>query len=108
MTRQPAKPVHTSGDEETPEFSDRAVLHEKVVQAVARGEIAEPQPPKRRRRRRADVNEGLWRSITDLKSIPNQTLREHAMQMEVPPRHVEVIGPDEVIIWNHPAPWPRR
>lgn len=74
-----------------------ASVHEDTVQAVARGEV-EPPPRRRRRSTRPVPVAGKW------------GIRVHpqvwAQVRGVPMNRVQVVSEYEVIIWNHPAPWP--
>lgn len=78
----------------------RASLHERTVQAVARGEVANPRA---RRRQRTEAKSGR---VTVSQQHPALSL---AQTMGIPSAHVQIIGEPplwEAIFWNHPAPWP--
>lgn len=78
-----------------------ATVHEKTVQAVAAGKPPLKAPPRRRRSTDSTeqvlsatytrVQPDLWRMVKDLRIAPN---------------HVQVLAWNDVIVWNHPAPWP--
>jgi hypothetical protein len=77
----------------------RASLHERTVQAVARGEVANPRA---RRRQRTDRSGRV--SVTQ--QHPALSL---AHRLGIPSENVQIVGEPpfwEAIFWNHAAPWP--
>ena len=79
-------------------FVDSASLHESAVQRVAAGETELP------RRGRGPDKRPRLRTTTDFELNPEITKALRAAN--VPISHVQILGPDDIIIWNHPAPWP--
>jgi hypothetical protein len=74
-----------------------ASLHEKAVQKVAKGDVHLPrQRPTRGRQR-----------------LPGTSLRVHpevwrmVRELSINSAHIQVLSETDVIVWNHPGPWPR-
>lgn len=78
---------------------DRASLDERTVQKVARGDVT-PQ----RRTRRAAGNRSSRVTTVRLDDRVWAVLKQQGTDL----RCVQVVAPTEVIVWNHPAPWPER
>lgn len=81
----------------------RATLHEKAVQKAAEA----AQPPRRPRGPAASRSGPVVqvRPPLDQMGLDPRILRELQRQ-HVPPLNVQVLAPDDVVVWNHPAPWP--
>jgi len=75
----------------------RAVLHEKAVQKIARGEL---ELPKRRNHLRS-VETMVNRYVKTDEAV--QTIIRDS---GAPVSHVQYFDDGSVVIWNHPAPWP--
>lgn len=78
---------------------DVASLDEKSVQKVARGEHDLPVPHHGR-------GPSKNSPVTRLQVRP-EVMRE-VKKLHADPRHVQIVSTNEVIVWNHPAPWPER
>lgn len=81
-----------------------ATASEPTVQRVARGET--PPPPKRRRSPASSP-----KVVEEWTARPSDSLWQRAQDVVlargVPRNCVQVISASEVIVWNHPAPWPK-
>lgn len=84
----------TRGGRRLPET---ARVDEKTVQKVAAGEV--PSPPRRRRKPIVPAE-----PITTLRV--NEEVWAIALGLAEQPNHIQIISEDEVIVWNHPRPWP--
>jgi hypothetical protein len=89
------------------ELHEVATVAEPTVQAVARGEV---EPPKRERRRRG---RGKPKSskVRSNATIYDQMIPEVAdvvRRMDPDLRHIQVVNPQVVVVWKHPAPWPEQ
>ena len=79
----------------------RASLHERTVQAVARGDMA--RFPRAGRRRSTGSRSGR---VAVTQQHPALSL---ARTMGIPSENVQILGDPpywEAIFWNHAAPWP--
>jgi len=89
---------------DTTTLPDVASLHPSAVQAIAKGEV---DPPKKERKRRDRGHRSS--RVRSNASIYDQMLPEVAEKvraMDPDLRHVQVLNSGNVVIWNHPAPWP--
>jgi len=80
-------------------FHEVAVPSEKAVKKVA-----EHKPPKPPRRRRGPPTGSVSGEVTYTQV--RRDVWEEARRLATHPSHIEVLGPEEVIVWNHPPPWP--
>lgn len=80
-------------------FHEVARPDEKTVQKAAAGEVQ--PPPRRRRKARAGAIEAEVRVTT-----VNREVWAEAQRRAEHPSHIQIISSDEVVVWNHPAPWP--
>lgn len=81
-------------------FDEAARPSVGTVQKVARGDH---QPPRRRRKRRTRTPEP---EITSLRV--NAEVWQTALRLAASPKHIQIVSEEEVIVWNHEAPWPGR
>jgi len=89
---------------DTTTLPDVASLHPTAVQAIAKGEVDPPKKERKRRDRghrssRVRTNASIYDAMTEEVAV-----RVRALDPDL--RHVQVVSPTNVIIWNHPAPWP--
>lgn len=75
-----------------------ASLDEGTVQKVARGEHEIP----RQRRRSSSGQQVLATSQVTVHRDVWRMVKENSLN----PRHIQILSEHEVIVWNHPAPWP--
>lgn len=82
-------------------FPDVSSLHETAVQAVARGEVQMPKVRRARRHResvrKVQVDQDVWREALLI-----------VQQRGFTPRHIQVVNEKQVVVWNHPSPWPSQ
>lgn len=69
------------------------------MQKVAAGEVRESPPRKRHRKRRTTAPE-----VTSTKVDPR--VWRVALRLAANPKHIQIVSAEEVIVWNHEAPWP--
>lgn len=81
-----------------PEFPKVTRVHEKTVKAVAEGE----HKRQRRRSKRGAI-------VSDLVVVRvDSRVWDKARELAAKPSHIQIINETLVIVWNHPAPWPKR
>lgn len=71
-----------------------------TIGKVSRGEHEPPRRPRRRGARQPQ------QPVTSIRVRPD--VWERATALAEHPRNIQIISAEEVIVWNHPAPWPRR
>lgn len=81
----------------------RASLHEKAVQKIARHEH---DVPRRRRTRGAAKSSRVTLIQARLEEALDEPVRSEVLSLEPDRSCVQVISRTDVVVWNHPAPWP--
>jgi hypothetical protein len=89
------------GESLMPKTQDVATLDERSVQKIARGETVQAKP----RRGRGKSKNGRIEEIFSLQALDNR-VRAKIESLVDDVRNVQVLSPTDVVIWNHPAPWP--
>lgn len=84
-----------------PRLPQTVTVHESTVQKVATGEH---RPPQRRRRKRGPPSGSVSAEMTYVQVRPD--VWAEARRLAQHPSHIQVLGSEEVIVWNHPPPWP--
>jgi hypothetical protein len=72
---------------------DRASLHEKAVQKIAKGEHVKP------RRRRPRVSDGTKHGVSTTRVDP--LVMAWLKRRKVDKRRVQILPSGEVVVWNH-------